>query len=204
MTPVKLKGPFKRFARCGGVLSFAIFEQSRGDEPDLLDAIAAALPGDFDRETLKALGGRPIRERRFFGDWYDQETGALIKRGSFTTADGRELRDPRLRTLDRIRIMSGAAPCPDAGSGGQFAYAFANPPYGLRARGSEVQALFEEIRDFILPPGERVEILDWCSPRLPEVSAWFRMGMEWWGVFLFTVHVPATGRLTAIAGSTSD
>ena len=100
--------------------------------------------------------------------------------------------------------MSGAAPGIDPGSGGQFAYAFSNPPYGLRARGSEVQALFEEIRDFILPPDERSEILDWTSPRLPEVSAYFSMGIDWWGVFLFTIHVPATGRLTAIAGSTTD
>ena len=34
VTPVKLKGAFRRFAKCGGVLSFAVFEQSRGDEED--------------------------------------------------------------------------------------------------------------------------------------------------------------------------
>ena len=64
----KLPPAFRRFAGCGGALSFAIFEQSRGDAEDLLDAIAAALPGDFDREKLRSLGGRPIGERRFFGD----------------------------------------------------------------------------------------------------------------------------------------
>jgi hypothetical protein len=39
---------------------------------------------------------------------------------------------------------------------------------------------------------------------LPEASKFFAAGMEWWGVFLFTINVPSIGRLTVIAGSTSD
>jgi hypothetical protein len=64
--------------------------------------------------------------------------------------------------------------------------------------------VFEKIRDFILPPLEGAEIFDWSSPQLPEVSDYFDPGMEWWGVFLFSIHVPAMTRLTVIAGSTSD
>jgi hypothetical protein len=30
------------------------------------------------------------------------------------------------------------------------------------------------------------------------------MGMEWWGIFLFSIHVPAIERLTIVAGSTTD
>ena len=55
-----------------------------------------------------------------------------------------------------------------------------------------------------MPPNLEHEILDWTNPKLPEVSAFFASGMEWWGVFLFTVHVPETGLLTVICGSTTD
>jgi steroid 5-alpha reductase family enzyme len=67
-----------------------------------------------------------------------------------------------------------------------------------------VQAVFDEIRDFILPPAHQYEICDWSSPRLPEVSDYFTDGMEWWGVFLFSIYVPALKRLTIVAGSTTD
>jgi hypothetical protein len=77
-------------------------------------------------------------------------------------------------------------------------------PYGPDAVPEEVQQLFTAITSFILPPGLDYQILDWSGPRLPEVSALFAAGMEWWGVFLFTVSVPALRRLTIVAGSTSD
>jgi hypothetical protein len=67
-----------------------------------------------------------------------------------------------------------------------------------------VQAVFEEIRDFILPPLKSSEILDWTSRELPEVSDYFVDGMEWWGAFLFSIHIPALQRLTIIAGSSTD
>ena len=56
----------------------------------------------------------------------------------------------------------------------------------------------------VLPPDLAQVILDWSHPRLPDASPYFAAGMEWWGVFLFTVHVPALGRLTGIAGSATD
>jgi hypothetical protein len=74
----------------------------------------------------------------------------------------------------------------------------------LQARPTKVQALFDAIRDFIMPPNLEHEILDWTNPKLPEVSAFFAAGMEWWGVFLFTVHVPEAKLLTVICGSTTD
>ncbi|WP_027999280.1 hypothetical protein [Sinorhizobium arboris] len=63
---------------------------------------------------------------------------------------------------------------------------------------------FEEVRDFILPPFDGSEILDWSDARLPEVSDYFDAGAEWWGVFLFSVYIPARRRLTIVAGSTTD
>jgi hypothetical protein len=202
----KLPPAFKRFHRIGGVLTFAVFEDSEGGEEEIVEAMPLALPHSkrFNPERLRALGCRRINERALFGDWYDRGSGRLLRLGDYDTGDGRKLKDPKLVDLDRESLMSGAAPIPEAGAGGQLAYAFSHPPYSLRARGSEVQALFDEIRGFILPPPHWSEILDWTSPSLAEVSDYFDPGMQWWGVFLFSIHVPALRRLTIVAGSTSD
>ena len=158
---------------------------------------------DVDQTKLKLLGFRRIDLGAFYGDWYDVDGDALLKFGTITTDDGRNLVNPRLRDLDRMTV-SRAFHIPEAGMGGQFAYAFSEPPYGLQARPSEVQELFCAIRDFILPRGSEHEISHWSSPRLTEASDYFTAGMDWWGVFLFTVYLPTLRRLTAIAGSTTD
>jgi hypothetical protein len=202
----KLPPAFKRFHRIGGVLGFTVFDGAQGGDEEILEAMRLALPHSkrFEPELLRVLGFRRIDERRFYGDWYDRGSGQLLKLGDYATDDGRKLRNPKLVRLEGVKIMSGAAPVPDSGTGGEFAYAFANPPYPLRARPSEVQSLFDEISRFVLPPPHWNEILDWTSPRLTEVSDYFEAGMEWWGVFLFSIHVPALKRLTIVVGSTTD
>lgn len=202
----KLPPAFGRFGKIGGVLDFAVFESAEGGDEEILEAVGLALPNGkrFDPGRLRQLGYRRIEPRVLFGDWYDRGSGHLLRRGDFGTEDGRALKDPALVALDRETILSGGGVLPEAGAGGQLAYAFANPPHSLDTPGSEVQALFDEICGFILPPLHWSEIFDWTSPRLPEVSDYFEAGMEYWGVFLFSIHVPALQRLTIIAGSTSD
>jgi hypothetical protein len=202
----KLPSAFERYDEMLGVLDFAVVEEANGDEEEILSAFPHALPHaqTFDAVKLRSLGCRHISERTFFGDWYELENGKLLKLGDYTTTDGLKLQNPKLESLDSVKIVSGASTCPEAGSGGNFAYAFSKPPYDLEANPSEVQAVFEEIRDFILPPAQECEICDWSSPRLPEVSDYFADGMEWWGVFLFSIYVPALKRLTIVAGSTTD
>lgn len=203
---VTLPPAFERFETMMGVLDFAVFEDAAGGREDVLSAIPQALrhARTFDAEKLRLLGGRLISENTFFGDWYDFESGRLLKRGHYRTAAGSALVNPPLSSLDGVRIMSGSSDCPEPGSGGQFAYAFSNPPYSLAAEPSEVQAVFQAIRDFILPPGQRGEIVDWSNARLPEVSDYFADGTEWWGVFLFSIFIPSMRRLTIIAGSATD
>ena len=202
----KLPSAFGTYDEMMGVLDFAVFEDATGSEAEALRAIPHALRHArvVDTETLSRLGFRRIDLREFMGDWYDVETGNLLRNGSYQTADGSELLNPALKELDGVKIVSGASFCSEAGAGGQFAYAFSHPPYGLRGCPSRVQAVFEEIRDFILPPVHQGEIWDWSNPRLPDASDYFVEGMEWWGVFLFTIHVPAIRRLTIVAGSTTD
>ncbi|PJR17072.1 hypothetical protein [Sinorhizobium meliloti] len=200
----KLPPAFERFDKMLGVLDFAVFENAGGTEEEVLSAVPQALRHfhRFDAGKLRSLGSRRITEKAFFGDWYDPDSGNLLRLGRYKTADGRQLTDPVLSSLDGVKIMSGGSSCPE--TGGQFAYAFSSPPYPLDARPGEVQAVFEEIRDFILPPHRASEILDWSDMRLPEVSDYFDDGAEWWGAFLFSVHIPSMRRLTIIAGSTTD
>jgi hypothetical protein len=199
----KLPPAFKRFRKMLGVLDFTVFEGAVGTEEEILSAIGQAIP-DADVERLSSFGSRRIREPAFFGEWYDGGSGMLLMRGTYRTADGTELIDPKVKKIEGVKIVSGAGAIPDVGAGGQFAYAFSSPPYGLHARPREIQCVFAEIRAFILPPEEASTILDWSSPRLPEVSPYFAAGVDWWGVFLFSIHIPAMNRLTIVAGSTTD
>jgi hypothetical protein len=194
---------FERFRRIGGVLTFAVYEDAGEGEAEALAAIAAALP-DLDKGALQSLGCRRIDKRTFFGDWYDAQTDAVLRIGEFTTRDGQKFVNPRLKDLAGKDIWLASGPLPEAGSGGQFAYAFSCTPFALNASAGEVQQLFNAITNFVLPPTLQHHILDWSGSRLPEASKFFAAGMEWWGVFLFTVYVPSIRRLTVIAGSTSD
>lgn len=212
MRPVEDIPPqFKRFHKAGGVVRFAMFEDSAGREDDLIAAIKASLPirSKIDENKLRVLPRRLLSEREFFGDWFDPVDRSLIRFGDWETTDGQSLHNPKLRSLagkgrGRYERMSGRARgiLPDAG--GQFAYAFSNPPYSLQARPAEVQELFDEIMAFIIPADHQCTIIDWSSARLSEASDFFVEGLDWWGAFLFTIHVPDTGRLTAISASTSD
>ncbi len=205
-----LPAAFDRYTSIGGVLDFALFDDSDGSEAEVLTAIEqclrTALPEDapFDREALRQSGSRVIGQAEFLGDHFDAEAGQLLKRGSWTLANGMELEDPLLVDLQGHSITNGSMGLPNVGSGGQFALAFSEPPYGLQADPVEVQHLFDSIRSLILPGHAETEIRDWTSTDLPEVSAYFDAGMEWWGVYLFSLHTPQTRRLTVIAGSTTD
>ncbi|WP_331013459.1 hypothetical protein [Sphingomonas sp.] len=201
-----LPAAFARYSKVGGVLEFAAFDDAEDSDDEAITAIRAALgePSDFDAEALRAIGNRDLFRADFLGDRCDLASRKLIRRGTWRTTDGKELVDPPLVTLDKIRISTGGVGMPLPGDGGDFARAFAEPPYGLKAQPSEVQALFDEIHDFLLPRRELHLIRDWASPRLPEVSCYFRHGMEWWGVFHFTIYQPLRRRVIAIAGSTTN
>ena len=207
MRPIeKLPPQFRLFEKKGGVLEFAVFEDCDGGDEEIFEGIVSAIPSryEIESEVLRGQGYRKISERKFFGDWYDFERGDLLKKGHHTTVRGGTMIDPPLRKLDKVRFESGGASLPDIGGSGQFAYAFSHPPYGLSGYPSEIQTVFEQIRDYILPPEEMSIIYDWSNPQLPKVSKFFEAGSEWWGMFLFSIYVPEMRKLTIIAGSTSD
>ena len=194
---------FDRFAAIGGVIEFAVFDEAGpGDD---LAAIAAML--GLDAAAMDRLGELACRERDeagLFGDWFDPATGKLIRRGAWTLDDGRRVVDPYLVDLQGAKAIAGGTELPEAGSGGELAFAFLHPPYDVHGEPRDIQAIFDGIRAFLLPAHFEHRILDWSSPRLPEVSPWFGAGMEWWGVYLFTIYTPAAARLVVIAASETD
>lgn len=198
-----LSPAFERYTQIGGALNFSVFEQARGGDAEARTAMARSVPG-WREESSKALNPREIEKRAFFGEWCDTATMSLVRIGRWTTAEGKVVVNPKLRDLKGVQLVSGGCPIPEAGAGGELAYAFYWTPYGLCAEPQEVQQLFEAITGFILPDALDHTIQDWSSPQLPQVSPYFEPGMEWWGVFLFTIHVPALQRLTVIFGSTTD
>lgn len=201
--PVELPTAFAQYRAIGGILEFAMFDGSDGSEGDLLDAIRAVIPAPcgFDGQALREIGSRAIGLAEFLGAWCNPDSGRLIKVGKWYGPNDSEFDDPELVSLEGIAMDGGVCFPPDPGSGGQFAYAFQCPPGSLKARPVEIQALFDAVMGFILPAGEAAEIRDWSNPELDAASEWFASGVDGWGMFLFTIHLPASARLIAIAAS---
>ena len=202
---------FARFEEIGGELEFTIFDDADGDDEAVLRVIAQVLddPNDdpVNIDLLRDRGYRRVDLAGFLGDCCDAETGTLIARGSHTLRSGGQLINPTLVMIDGIdEISSSGGGIGEAGAedGEKFAYAFTKPPYSLKASGAEIQQLFDAVMREILPPDHSAEIYDWISPDLPEISGIFYAGMEWWGVFLFTIYIPDLRQLTVIVGSATD
>jgi hypothetical protein len=197
-----LPSAFARYYEMRGVVEFAVFDDADNDPNTVFEAICTSAPID-DREALRAIGFRKIDDATFFGQWYDPASGALLLFGQYTFEGGQTFTNPRLRDLEGLRMMSGGSGLPEPGGGGEFAYAFSHPPYGMSGC-RDVQLAFEKIMHFIMPAGVDHEILDWADPALPKAGAYFQAGMEWWGVFLFSIYVPSYRRLTIAWASTTD
>jgi hypothetical protein len=207
---------FSRYHRIGGVLHFGLFADCTGTEESFHEAIAASIgesvgAGTIDRRHLVGLPWRSLSPQAFLGCWADIRTRTLRRFGEYTASHRRKLINPsyaELETLRRAgeRITSGGTPIPDLWVGGQFAFAFADPPYGLfDTTPGEVQALFEAVLDVVVPRGRAVDIRDWGSPALADACPdYSRPGTERWGVFLFTVFDAPNKALTVIAGSSTD
>ncbi len=206
----KEPGSVRRYREIGGVLDFTFFEGVDDTFQSAHAAIDQALTRfatgreRFDPTHLRLAPCKRVSKDAFLGDWFDNRSGLLIRRGVFTTDTGQKLIDPTYKQLEGVSIRSGSSPVPALWAGGQFAYAFSQPPYGLQATPNEIQALFRKVCDVILPPWLDSEIIDWCSPELAGVSDYFLAGAEWWGAFLFTVRVPVHQRMTIILGSATD
>jgi hypothetical protein len=198
------KGLLRTMAKMGCAIRICAYEAESGDSEVCRIAIGQTFGKDCDHQVLASIEPRKMRERSFFGDWLDFDTGKLIKRGTHSNDAGVELINPTLLQLANFRARSSGGDIPEAGEGGQFAYAFLCPPYSLRGDARKIQETFDALRAALLPEDSENEIRDWTSPRLPEFSAYFKAGMEWWGIFLFTIFDSSRKRLLVLSASTTD
>lgn len=204
MTPRPWPDLLRDYTALGGVLDFAWFDQV-ADGPDAqLACIAKALEphAPVNAEALARLPKRRLTPNQFLGTWYDPAQGELVWVGTVTTASGHLLENPPFRLL-RKEDWQGCSSVTPEGTG-EFAYAFSNPPYSLQGSYQQIAALFLEFRDALLAGGPALEIDDYGSERLVEVSPYFEAGAEWWGTFLWTIHDWRQHRFCVILGSTTD
>lgn len=201
-----LPAAFDRYALLGGALEFALFDDADGTPEQIVEAVRQALPScaSFSGERLLQLGCRPIHQTRFFGSYLGNDGRDLIRRGTWRTADGQQFTDATFRQLAGLRVTSGGHSPPDPGEGGNFALGFAFPVHGPGGDPLEWQYLFDSIRTVLLPPATPAEIRDWASPHLDEVSDYFAAGLEWWGVYLFSIYLPDWRQLAIVLGSSTD
>lgn len=201
-----LPAAFSRYDRLGGALEFALFDDADGSPEQIVEAVGQALPAcsSFSGERLLQLGCRQIDQQQFFGSYLDEDGRDLIRRGTWRTADGQQFTDATFRQLAGLQVTSGGHSPPDPGEGGNFALGFAFPVHGPGGDPLEWQQLFDTICAVLLPPATPAEIHDWASPHLGEVSDYFAAGLEWWGVYLFSIYLPEWRQLAIVLGSTTD
>ncbi len=212
---------FEELEPLGVVLEYSFFENARESRHHDLQAIdahlthadqpAACLPDrtqwHLDNHGVSALlqiSPRPLNYDQFLGSYCDPKDQMLILRGSGEVAGGTTLQDPRYDMIGERKIKSWGQSPPDLHDPGEYAYAFAQPPYGLRGSRAEAVRLFRKTTEILLPDWDDAVIHDWSGDDLSKVDGYFDSGMEWWGVFLFTIFQPSIERLIVISGSTTD
>jgi len=201
-----------QFRAAGGVVDYSVFEGAGHDQ----DSVKIAMGRHFNElrdlwrpwvklEELFRLPHREIDQGTFFGDWYDLNTRSLVLCGSGSIEGRGKLVNPLFVDLNDCSIGEyWGSSRPEIGSGGQYAYAFCNPPYSIDASFLQLQMCWREINKFILPTEHYVIITDWSSSELGKLSNYFEAGLEWWGVFLFTIFTPELQQLAVVSASTTD
>ncbi len=202
------------FRAAGGVIDYSFFLATDEDLATVgtamqrhfseLDGVGPLWRPSFDAAALETLPRRKVDKVTLFGSWYEPSTGELKKLGSGVVKGKGNLTDPLYSELGTGRTLNWAGPAPEAGTGGQYAYAFTEPPHGLSAEPATVQSLFDDINSEVFPSKFDHLIVDWSGEDLVKLSNYFEAGMEWWGVLLFTVYVPHLQRLTVVSASTTD
>jgi hypothetical protein len=214
MRSLSQPSPIYEFHEARGIPYYAFFEDADGDDATAEAAIFWHLSRIIDREwgsgiinpqVLRTLPRWVIDRRMFFGDWYDMDRRTLKRIGRGEYEGLGEVEDPTYAEIEgRKQVGWWAGAVPKIGEG-NYAYAFAEPVYSLSSSYTRTQELFHEINaHFLSEEFPREIITDWSSPELRNLSEYFHAGLEYWGVFLFTVYDPETRRLTVISASTTD
>ncbi|WP_299150696.1 hypothetical protein [uncultured Tateyamaria sp.] len=196
---------YQRFVQADGEVGIALGENSEDTISHHAAVLAYAIRsygiGDVDQERLRIVDPFEVDIQTFHGSWFDCDKGQLISKGVVTTKAGFSTVDPYF--VDIVDYSSRSSNVPNLWHPGGFAYAFCDPPYGLRIERSETQKLYTAITSQLIPDKD-VKIYNWHCKKLLEAVPELGSGTEWWGVFAFTIFVPKSGRIFGIVASTTD
>ncbi|SFK53452.1 hypothetical protein [Shimia haliotis] len=167
----------------------------------LAHAIRNYCVGDVDHDRLQKLDPFEVDIQTFHGPWFDCEKGLLVNKGRVTTKAGISTVDPYFVDIADYSFRSSNGP--ELWQPGGFAYAFCDPPYGLRTERSVTQNLYIAITSQLIP-NQDVKIYNWHRKELLEAVPQLRDGTEWWGVFALTIFVPTSCRLFGLIASSTD
>ncbi|MCW2241599.1 hypothetical protein [Azospirillum canadense] len=177
MRPAHLLAPaLYSYRKLGGALSFSVFDEFDGSDARLREALAYAIN--------EACGGRDFINLERIA----QLSGREISREDFLAFS---MSDPLDWRPERVFGRFG------------LALALSYSQYRPGSPGSE--KLFDEMVEAVSPSSRDRHFWDWKTWDLPSISPYFTSDylgrMEWWNVYLLTVHVPAEERLFVIVGS---
>ncbi|HHO54838.1 MAG TPA: hypothetical protein ENK21_00455 [Trueperaceae bacterium] len=82
-----------------------------------------------------------------------------------------------------------------------YAYAFFEPPYGIRGSAKEKEALFHRLeRQFFGKFDVKAQIWNWSD----ECSNYFEEGNEWWGAYFYTYSLRDSDTILGVVASATD
>jgi hypothetical protein len=191
---------YRQFLSAHGQVQISVCNNTEDRVEAHCIALAVAI-GDIKPEALAALSPTEIDEATFHGDWYDLAVGQLVHNGT-VNVDGITHQMPQFRDIPP-KVRSSSGHIPPLWTPGGFAYAFANPPYGLNLSPSEIQILYAGIIARMAPRG-KTRCLSWHSEEILTIAPQLDLGTEWWGVFAMTIYNRATQQVFGIAASTTD
>jgi len=196
---------YLRFLEADGEVAISICENGedvlKHHSTVLAHAIQNCAIGNVDQDGLQQVYPLEIDIPTFHGSWFDCEKGLLINKGMVTTKTGVSTIDPYF--IDITDYSSRSSNAPDLWQLGGFAFAFCDPPYGLRTQRHETQKLYTEITSQLVPKHD-VKIYNWHRKELLEAVPQLGAGTEWWGVFAFTIFVPSSGCIFGLVASSTD
>lgn len=192
------------YCSSGGVISISVCEEAEDTHVCHAAAVTAAINSkDIERVSNKVSNVVPveINEETFHGSYFDYDRQLLRHNGTINLAGGDTQTNPFYKDIESK--WGGSSHIPDLWSLGEFAYAFCRPAYGLTMKPFKIHETYLAITSEVTPR-DQCRILSWQKKEILAADPWLKAGVDWWGVFVFSVYNKNTGQLFGIAASDTD
>lgn len=188
----------------GGVIFISVCEEAEDTHDCHAATLAAAINSkDVEKVSNKVSNVVPveIEEEAFHGSHFDYDRQLLRHNGTVNLSRGRSQTNPYYK--DMLSNMGCSSDIPDLWCLGEFAYAFCQPAYGLSMKPFEIHETYSAITSEVTPRNQ-CRIFSWQKEEILDADPWLKAGIDWWGVFVFSVYNKNSGQLFGIAASDTD